>query len=216
MSADAARAQMVSQQVRTWDVLDERVLDSMLTVPREHFVPRDWRAVALADAEIPIGCGQHMLAPKLVGRILQALDLRGGETVLEVGTGSGYLTTCLATLARTVRSLEIFDQLVATATGNMRDLAIGNATVSHADGTVLEETAAYDAIVLTASLPFYDPRYERALRLGGRLFVIVGEPPIMEARLVRRAGETAWATQSLFETVVDPLLNARQRETFRF
>jgi protein-L-isoaspartate(D-aspartate) O-methyltransferase len=216
MSVDPAREQMVSQQVRTWDVLDERVLDLMQAVPREHFAPREWRAVALADTDIPIGCGQHMLAPKLVGRILQALDLRGDESVLEIGTGSGYLTACLAALAGAVRSLEIFGDLVETAAENLRDLAIGNATVSMADGAKLAETAAYDAVVLTASLPLYDPRFERALRVGGRLFVIVGERPIMEARRVVRVGEAAWATQSLFETVVDPLLNARRPETFRF
>jgi len=216
MTTQALREQMVAQQVRAWDVLDLRVLDLLMALPRERFVPTEWRGVAFADTAIPLAHGQHMLPPKVVGRILQALELRGDEGVLEIGTGSGYLTAGLAALAREVRTIEIFGDLVETARENLEAAGIGNATVEFADGSKLDEHDAYDVVVLTAALPLYDSRFERALRIGGRLFVIVGEPPIMEARLVRRVGASAFATQSLFETLVEPLLHARRPDRFHF
>jgi protein-L-isoaspartate(D-aspartate) O-methyltransferase len=216
MRTEFSREQMVSQQVRAWSVLDERVLDLLLHVPRERFVPGEWRAVALADAAIPLGHGQAMLTPQVVGRILQALDLRPDDEVLEIGTGSGYLTACLAGLARSVRSLEIFGDLAEAAARNLHDAGVRNATVATMDGSKLDQTEAYDAVIVTASLPLYDERFERALRIGGRLFVVVGESAAMEARLVRRVEADAWATTSLFETRIEPLVNARRREAFRF
>jgi protein-L-isoaspartate(D-aspartate) O-methyltransferase len=216
MRTEFSREQMVSQQVRAWSVLDDRVLDLLLRIPRERFVPSEWRAVALADAAIPLGAGQHMLTPQVVGRILQALDLSPDDHVLEIGTGSGYLTACLAGLAHSVRSLEIFGDLAEAAARNLRDAGVRNATVAMMDGSALEERDAYDAVIVTASLPLYDERFERALRIGGRLFVVVGESAAMEARLVRRVEPNAWSTTSLFETRIEPLVNARRREAFRF
>ncbi|MGB8327029.1 MAG: protein-L-isoaspartate O-methyltransferase [Steroidobacteraceae bacterium] len=216
MVAEVAREQMVLQQVRAWDVLDQRVLELLLKLPREDFVPRAWRDVACADTEIPLPHGQHMLAPKMVGRILQAIAAGAGDTVLEVGTGSGFLTAALACQARSVRSLEIYPDIAEFARANLKRAGIANATVLAADGSQLAEHDAYDAAVVTASLPLYDERFQQALRIGGRLFVVVGEPPIMEARLVRRVSATSWSAESLFETVLDPLLNARRREAFEF
>jgi protein-L-isoaspartate(D-aspartate) O-methyltransferase len=157
-----------------------------------------------------------MLQPSVVGRLLQALELASTDAVLEIGTGSGFVTACLAAQARAVRSLEIFADLADLARANLAATGVHNAAVELADGTQLEELGRYDAIAVTASLPLYDARFERALRQGGRLFVIVGEPPVMDARLIRRVGANTASVTSLFETVVDPLLHATHPERFVF
>jgi protein-L-isoaspartate(D-aspartate) O-methyltransferase len=216
MLTEQAREKMVEQQVRTWDVLDERVLDVFRKVPRELFVPEVHRYLAFADCEVPLPHGQHMLRPNVAGRLLQALELSGSERVLEVGSGTGFLTACLAAVSTNVRSLEIFPDLAERAKANIHSLSIRNAEVVAADATKIEADVKYDAIAVTASLPVYDERFQRQLAIGGRLIVVVGERPVMEARLVRRMSEDAWVTESLFETVVDPLINARRRQEFTF
>lgn len=216
MVIDYAHAQMVSQQVRTWDVLDERVLDAMREVPRAQFVPERYRALAYADAQIPLAHGQHMLRSMVVGRMLQTLEVAPGDRVLEVGAGSGYVTACLGRLAGNVRSLEIFADLADEARANLRACGSANVEVVTADAMALEERSQYDVIAVTGSLPLYDERFGRALRPGGRLFVVVGEPPVMEAMLVRRAGEAAFGREILFETVIDPLINAPCGPRFNF
>jgi len=215
-NVEAARRQMIDQQVRAWDVLDDRVLEVLAQVPREHFVPGAYREVAFADASIPLAHGQCMLPPKVDGRLLQALDLGRDDEVLEVGTGSGFLTACLARRARHVRTLEIFADLSAGAIRALQALSVTNVTAETADATKLDESGLYDAIALTASLPVYDPRFERALRPGGRLFVVVGSAPVMEARLVTRVGEDQWVSEALFETVIPPMVNAVVPDPFRF
>lgn len=216
MLTEHAREQMVSQQVRAWDVLDERVLDVLRNVPRERFVPERYRAIAFADAQIPLPHGQHMLRAMVVGRLLQALDVAPGAQALEVGSGTGYVTACLAGLGANVRSLEIFPDLADAARANLRALGMPEARVETADAMQLVESERYDVIAVTGSLPLYDERFQRALRPGGRLFVVVGEPPIMEALLVRRTAGDAFSRESLFETVIDPLVNAPRRERFSF
>lgn len=216
MVIDYAHEQMISQQVRTWDVLDERVLEAMREVPRERFVPERYRSLAFADAQIPLSHGQHMLRSMVVGRMLQALQIAPDDRVLEVGAGSGFVTACMATLGASVRSLEIFADLADEARANLRACGITNAEVVTADAMALDERSQYDAIALTGSLPLYDERFARALRPGGRLFVVVGDPPVMEALLVRRAGDSAFGRETLFETVVDPLVNAPRRSSFSF
>lgn len=216
MQIETARRQMVEQQVRAWEVLDERVLGVIAQVRRELFVPPAYRDVAFADAPIPLGHGQVLLAPKIDGRILQALAPQPGESVLDVGTGSGFLAACLARLAGHVRSLEIFPELGATARENLRASGVGGVVVEVFDAMTLAETDAYDAIAVSASLPVYDARFERALRIGGRLFVILGEAPVMEALLIRRVSASEWLRESLFETVVTPLVNAPQPSKFVF
>lgn len=216
LNVESARRQMIDQQVRAWDVLDGRVLDVLSRVPREHFVPEAYREVAFADTSIPLPHGQCMLPPKVDGRLLQALDLGRDDEVLEVGTGSGFLTACLARQARHVRTLEIFPDLSQAAVRALQALSVTNVTAETADATTLEGSGLYDAIALTASLPAYDPRFERALRPGGRLFVVVGTAPVMEARLVTRVGEDQWVSEALFETVIPPMVNAIGPDPFRF
>ncbi|MFO1511097.1 MAG: protein-L-isoaspartate O-methyltransferase [Steroidobacteraceae bacterium] len=211
-----ALEQMVMQQVRAWDVLEDRVLDTLRKVPRERFVPRDFRAVAYADAPIPLPHGQHMLTPQLIGRILQAIDATPTESVLEVGTGSGYLTACLAISTRQVRSIEIHEDLAASARARLAAEGIANADVRTADVFELSFESHYDIIVLTGSLPGYDERFQRALAVGGRLFAVVGEGPAMSARLVHRTSPTNWMSRDLFETWVAPLLHAARPPRFVF
>jgi protein-L-isoaspartate(D-aspartate) O-methyltransferase len=214
MLADV-REQMIEQQVRAWEVLDERVLDIFRKIPREQFTPEQQRFRAYADAEVPLPHGQHMLRPSVAGRLLQALELTGSEHVLEVGAGSGFITACLRIAAARVRSLEIFPALAEMARRNLDSLGLDVDLVT-ADGLQLDTGARYSAIAITGSLPVYDERFERQLEIGGRLFVVVGEPPVMEARLIRRTGEGSWSSESLFETVIDPLVNARRLPEFRF
>ena len=211
-----AREQMIEQQVRAWDVLEERVLEVMRQVPRELFVPPGQRYRAYADVEVPLARGQHMLRPSVAGRLLQALLPQPGEAVLEIGAGSGFVTACLRAMAAQVRSLEIFPQLADAARRNLAALGMRDVEVLDADALNADSGARYDAIAVTASLPLYDARFERMLTPGGRLFVVVGEAPVMDARLVRRTAEDAWSLESLFETVIDPLVNAVRPPGFTF
>jgi protein-L-isoaspartate(D-aspartate) O-methyltransferase len=223
MSLIQAREQMIEQQVRAWEVLDARVLALLRKVPREQFVPDSHRFLAFADVEVPLPHGQHMLRPNLVGRLLQALELTGSERVLEIGAGTGFVTACLAAASAHVKSFEIFADLADRTRANLAAVGATNVDVVTADalqaGTQLEPgagAARYHAIAVTGSLPVYDERLQRLLEVGGRMFVIVGDAPVMEARLVRRVAEDGWSTESLFETVVDPLINARRPPGFSF
>jgi protein-L-isoaspartate(D-aspartate) O-methyltransferase len=219
-----AREQMIEQQVRAWEVLDARVLSLLRSVPRERFVPDSQRFLAFADVDVPLPNGQHMLRPNIAGRLLQALDLTGNERVLEIGAGSGFLTACLAAASQHVRSFEVFADLADLARSNLASNGCSNVEVVTADAMQAEaqieppsqSAAAFDAIAVTGSLPVYDDRFQRQLAIGGRLFVVVGDAPVMEARLVRRLSAEGWVTESLFETVVDPLINARRPAGFAF
>ncbi|MFO7305648.1 MAG: protein-L-isoaspartate O-methyltransferase [Gammaproteobacteria bacterium] len=216
LNTDVIREQMLHQQVRAVEVVDERVLAVMRTIPRELFVPEAYRLVAYADAEIPIPCGQTMLPPITHGRILQALETRSDDVALLVGAGTGYLAACLGKLTSRVRALEIFPELVELARANLYAAAVNTVAVEQADGMQLDEEGAYDVIAVTGSLPLYDERFQRALRVGGRLFVVVGQMPVMEAWKVTRTGEREWQRESLFETAIDPLINAPQPPKFVF
>lgn len=211
-----ARQQMVGQQVRTWDVLDARVLEALSAVPRERFVPEAYRGVAFADTEIPIGHGQFMLKPAIEGRILQALAPARGEHALEIGTGTGFFAACLAHLTGRVESLEIHRDLAANAAAAIDAAGIARVDIETADALAREYQPRYQVIAVTGSLPVYDRRFERALTVGGRLFIVVGSPPVMEARLVTRTGDHSWLTESLFETSMVPLVNAAAAPRFRF
>ncbi|MDP9199505.1 MAG: protein-L-isoaspartate O-methyltransferase [Pseudomonadota bacterium] len=214
---EAARRQMIDQQVRTWDVLETRVLDALAAIPREHFVPAAYRGVAFADAAIPIGHGQCMAKPAVEGRMLQALAPRRGERVLEIGTGTGFFAACLSELAGDVESIEIFDDLAAGAQASLAALGLSRVTVTVADAFAHDfGGGGYDVIAVTASLPVDDPRFERALSVGGRLFVVVGTPPVMEARLITRTAANAWLRETRFETCIEPLLNADAASRFSF
>jgi protein-L-isoaspartate(D-aspartate) O-methyltransferase len=217
MLTELAREQMIEQQVRAWDVPEERILEVLRTVRREHFVPERWRELSFADCEIALPCGKRMLRPMLVGRLLQAVQLRGGEQVLEVGTGSGFVSACLARLGGQVNSIEIHPELAEVARENLKGLAnAAPVQVVTGDGMELEEISRYDIIVLTASLPVYEPRFERALRPGGRLFVVVGADPPQRACLVRRASGDDWAREPLFDTGIEALEGAPRPPVFGF
>ena len=216
IDVQSARRQMIEQQVRAWDVLDLRVLEAMERVPREAFVPEAFRDLAFADMNVPLGEGQSMLAPKVEGRILQSLDITPADRALEVGTGSGYFAACLGQLARSVSSLEIRPTLAQAAIASLQRTAGHNVSVEVTDAMTIDADGEYDVIALTGSLPVYDSRFERALKIGGRLFVVVGTGPIMEARKITRAGHGEWITDSLFETVMDPLDHAPTPPRFVF
>lgn len=205
------RERMVRSQVRCWSVLDERVLAVFRDLRREDFVPEQYRELAYADLALPLPGGQEMMTPSLEGRILQALDLKPADRVLEVGTGSGWLAACLAQMAGNVDSLEISPELHAGASERLSTQE--NVTAICADAFDWKPETAYDAVVLTGSMPQYDDRFEQWLVKGGRLFCIVGRQPIMEALLIT-SGE-ARIEESLFETVTPPLTNAPQPDPFR-
>jgi protein-L-isoaspartate(D-aspartate) O-methyltransferase len=211
-----ARQQMVDQQIRTWEVLDPRVLEVFSLVPREAFVPPQYHELAFADAPIPIGLGQSMLAPKIQGRILQALGVSASDSVLEVGSGLGYLAACLSLLGSKTRSIDIHPQFTAAAAANVRAVPQARVEFETRDAFATAPLGEYDAIAVTGSLPVYDARFERSLRIGGRLFAVVGETPVMDAILVRRVDTSEWIRESLFETVIDPLINATAAQRFVF
>jgi protein-L-isoaspartate(D-aspartate) O-methyltransferase len=211
-----ARNQMTHQQVRACSTLGPAALAVFERLRREDFVPADHLRVAYADMPIPLPQGQHMLTPSVVGRIVQAVAPKSTDQVLEIGTGSGYVTACLALLSAQVRSIEIHDDLARQARQNLRAAGIGNAVVQQADAFTLNDSAPrYDVIVVNGSLPVYDARFESQLRTGGRLFVILGDGPAMDARLITlESGQRQ--SHSLFETVCDPLINAPRIELFSF
>ncbi len=217
LATSTARMQMTYQQVRAWSVLPPEVLAVFERLPREDFVPATWIGAAYGDLAIPLGDGQHMLTPTVAGRILQAVTVRRADKVLEIGTGSGYLSACLALLGSQVHSLEIRPALARQARVNLKAAGIGNVEVEEADVFAWQSTRpSWDVIVLTGSLPNYDARFESLLAPHGRLFAISGEAPVMEARLVRKDTEKLRDVHSLFETVVDPLDNAVATSRFVF
>lgn len=216
MSTEPLREQMIEQQVRAGDVFDDRVLGAMREIRREVFAPEAYRQVAYADAPIPIPNGQSMLPPIVHGRMLDALAATPEDVALLVGTGTGYFAACLGRLAGRVRAIEIFPDLVERTRANLFAVAVNNVGVELGDGMQLDEQGVYDVVAITGSLPLYDERFQRALRIGGRLVVVVGQAPVMEAWKVTRIGEREWQRESLFETVIDPLINAPEPPRFVF
>ena len=216
MDTVAARQQMVDQQIRAWEVLDPRVLDSFSAVPREAFVPEGYRELAFADTPIPLGFGESMLAPVLQGRILQSLGIGPSDRVLEVGTGSGYLSACMSMLGSSVHSIDIHADLTAMAAANLRAVPQARVQLETRDAFSGAPLGEYDVIAVTGSMPVYDPRFQEALRVGGRLFAVIGVAPVMDAVLIRRVDDAEWIRESLFETVIDPLVNAPAAAGFVF
>jgi protein-L-isoaspartate(D-aspartate) O-methyltransferase len=216
---EQARFNMVEQQVRPWEVLDQRVLGLLLEAPREAYVPEAYRNLAYADIEIPLGHDEHMMKPVLEGRMLQALNLQGTEKILEIGTGSGFITACLASLGAQVTSLDIHADLCQQAQANLEAQGIRNVTLKTTDALAGPiEGGPFDAIVITGSLPDASALegFKSQLNAGGRLFAITGEAPIMEACLITRVGADTWQQEPLFETELTPLVNAKIPEQFSF
>jgi protein-L-isoaspartate(D-aspartate) O-methyltransferase len=217
MDIEQARYNMVEQQIRPWDVLDQDVLDLLLKVRREDFVPEAHRALAFVDMEIPLGHGQTMWTPKLEARALQELAIRPSDRALEVGTGSGYLTALLASQAAEVVSVEIVPEFIASATLKLRAHGFTNVTLHPGDAARdWPDDAGFDVIVLTGSTPLLSDAFRRRLRVGGRLFAIVGDAPAMHAQLVTCTAPGAFRSVTLFETCVAPLVNAPQPAAFVF
>jgi protein-L-isoaspartate(D-aspartate) O-methyltransferase len=216
MNTDFARQQMVNQQVRGWNVYDEDVLDILREVPRERFVPQGYEKLAFADTAIAIGHGEHMMTPTVEGRVLQALGLRGTEKVLEIGTGSGFLTACLARLASHVTSIDIYGDFLAGAESKLAGCGIQNVTLLQMDAMRELPDARFDAIAVTGSIQRFEPRFVEALHPSGRLFVVEGDAPAMEAKLVERTNDHDWRTVSLFETSLAPLVHGAKPPGFYF
>ena len=223
MNIEQARFNMVEQQIRTWGVLDPQILDLLHAVRREEFVPPAYRLLAFSDLEIPLvpqaeAC-ETMWAPKFEARILQELEVKKSESVLEIGTGSGYFAALLAHQADRVHTVEINPKLVALGQENLRRAGIGNAVVEQGDGSRgWNAKAPYDVIVVTSSLPVVGADLLAQLRPGGRLFAVVGDPPVMAARLITASadGSGSHVHRDLFETCLAQLKNAPQPERFHF
>lgn len=212
---EQARFNMVEQQIRTWEVLNDRVLDILRTVPREQFVPAQHRLLAFADLSIPLPHDQAMLEPKVEARILQALDPKPSEQALEIGTGTGYFAACLAHLAAHVTSVDIFADFTEMAQSNLNAHAVSNVTLETGDASSgWDDGRRYDVIAVTGSLPELHHGFHQSLNVGGRLFLIVGTTPIMEALLITRVAEDQWTRESLFETKTQALINAPFTKTF--
>lgn len=217
MDYELARHNMIEQQIRPWEVLDQRVLDLLARVKREDFVPPVYRALAFADMEIPLGHGEAMWCPKVEARVLQALALKRTDRVLEVGTGSGYLTALMAAQAMQVVSVEIHPDLMASAEAKLKAHGFANVVVKQGDAARdWGEDGRFDVIVLTGSTPVLPEAFFRRLNPGGRLFAVVGESPVMQAQLVTCLDELARRTDVLFETELKPLVNALEPERFEF
>ena len=217
MDLEQTRLNMIAQQIRTWNVLDDNVLDLLYKVKREEFVPAANRAMAFVDMEIPLGYGQVMLAPKMEARILQELHIKKIDKILEVGSGSGYMTALLAEQGAHVYSVEIIPELKQMAEENLKAHGITNVTIEQGDAARgWSKHAPYDVIVLTASTPVLPDAFQNSLNPGGRLFAIVGEDPVMEALLITCTAPGEFITTQLFETSTPPLINALQPSKFTF
>jgi protein-L-isoaspartate(D-aspartate) O-methyltransferase len=217
MNIEQARFNMIEQQIRTWEVLDPAVLELLFEVKRERFVPQEHASLAFADLEIPLGHGESMMQPKVEARIIQELAIQPHETVYEVGTGSGYLTALLARRARHVTSAEIHPDLGARAAASLKAEGVSNVTLLTGDSAQrpLAESA-FDVIVLTGSVPLLPQAFLDRLAVGGRLFAVVGDRPVMKAVVVRQPAQGSFQHVELFETLVKPLVNAPQPPRFRF
>ncbi|WP_292995772.1 protein-L-isoaspartate O-methyltransferase [Nitrosomonas sp.] len=217
MNLEQTRFNMVAQQIRTWNVLDDNVLDLLYKIKREEFVPAENRAMAFVDMEIPLGYGQVMLTPKMEARIVQELHVKKTDKILEVGSGSGYLTALLADQGAHVFSVEIIPELKTFAENNLKAHEITNVTIELGDAARgWPKNGPYDVIVLTASTPALPDTFQKSLNPGGRLFAIVGEDPVMEALLITCIAPGEFTTTKLFETSTPPLINALQPTRFTF
>jgi protein-L-isoaspartate(D-aspartate) O-methyltransferase len=217
MNFEQARFNMVEQQIRPWEVLDQCVLDLLMSMPREDFVPAPFRKLAFCDTCIPLGHGEVMMPPKVEARLLQALEIQATDKILEIGTGSGYLTALLAKLGKHVSSIEIQAEFTRAAEIKLAKHTIANVKLETGDGVYgWEREAPYDVIAVTSSVLLLSDHFQRQLTVGGRLFVIVGESPVMDARLITRVNKYEWTEESLFETDLPALRGAPCPQRFVF
>jgi len=217
MDFEQARHNMIEQQIRTWEVLDLSVLELFQTLHREDFVPASYRRLALADINIPLSHGQVTMTPKMEARLLQSLAIQRSDRVLEVGTGCGFLTALLGCCAGSVHSVDIFPEFTASAAPKLSRHGIGNVHLYTGDAALgWPQAGPYDVMVITGSVPVLPDAYAEQLAPGGRLFVIVGQAPAMEALLITRTSGDGLARESLFETDLPPLLGLPVPSAFRF
>ncbi|MCW9013635.1 MAG: protein-L-isoaspartate O-methyltransferase [Gammaproteobacteria bacterium] len=217
VNLDQARFNMVEQQVRPWDVLDPKILRTLEQIPREAFVPAAYKNLAYADTAIPLGHNEAMMHPIMEGRLLQALDIQPTDEILEIGTGSGYLTACLAHLGSRVDSIDIYEDLSQQAAACFVEQGIFNVNLSTGDASHdTDFKKSYDVIAITGAMNEVPESYKKALAIGGRMFVITGKDPAMVARLITRTDDNAWAEQILFETSIKSLVNMENNEQFTF
>ncbi len=217
MNMAQARHNMIEQQIRPWDVLDQGVLELIEGLPRDKFVPATYLELAYADINVPLDHGQVMMAPKVEARMLQALAVTDKDLILEVGTGSGYVTALLASCGKRVHSVDIYPDFTQGAGAKLAELGIDNVTLESGDAVAgWDHHGPYDVIAITGSLPSLPDAFLQSLKIGGRLFVITGQAPVMQARLITRTAEQGWNDNILFETVLPPLVNAPQPQRFVF
>lgn len=213
---EQARFNMIEQQIRTWDVLDGRVLDTLKAVPREEFVPSKYRRMAFMDVRIPLGHDQVMMKPIEEGRLLQAIDIQPGQRVLEIGTGSGFLAACMAHLGAQVQTLEIFEDIAESAMRRLERNQTKNVTVRHQDALHQPDVSLFDVVVVTGSSAVVSEALKSQVNVGGHLFGVRGFSPAMEAVCLHRVSDNEWVTDSLFETDLPRLVGAEDAPTFEF
>ena len=217
MNFDLARSNMIEQQIRPWDVPDQSVLELISELHREDFVPDEYRRLALSDTRIPLAHGQVTMTPKVEARLLQALEIKPEDKILEIGTGCAYLTALLAKSGHHVLSIDIHPEFTVQAESKLQQHDIHNVTLESGDAVHgWQQASPYDVIVFTGSVPFLEESIQQQLQPGGRMFVITGQSPVMEARLIRRISENDWQNEVLFETDLPALEGATQVEAFKF
>ncbi len=217
MDIEQARYNMIEQQIRTWEVLDQSVLDLLGEIRREDFVPDSYKGLAFADIRIPLANNQTMMMPKEEARVLQSLELDKEASVLEVGTGSGYLTALLASKANSVKSIDIYPEFTNACQEKLAKCDISNVSIESTDiYQLLDSGQEFDAVVLTASLPKMDERFLQLVKDGGKMFVMIGDSPVMEAGLISKQNANSWSMEGLFETDLPPLIGALENEAFEF
>ena len=219
MNIEQARRNMIEQQIRTWEVVDPDVLQTLVAVRREAFVPRAYQALAFVDTDIPLPQGENMLSPKLEARLLQEAGVQSHESVLEIGAGSGYMAALLAHHAKQVVTVEIEPELKALAEKNLASYGVGNVSVLQGDGArgwTGSGSQAFDVILLSGSLPIMPDAFLHQLSIGGRILAVIGEAPVMSACMITRVSDDAWDTVKLFETSIKALRNAEKPSAFRF
>lgn len=214
---EQARHNMVEQQIRPWNVLDQRVLDKIQGLARDRFVPKKYRAIAYADTQIDIGHSQIMMTPKEEARMLQALAIQPTDSVLEIGTGTGYCTALMASLAEKVYSVDIIEEFIQSASVITKSLGLTNIEFEEGDAVNgWPHHKPYDAIAITGSYYQLPEAYLTHLSIGGRLFCVTGAKPAMQAQLITRLGEEEWHYQTLYETVIPELINSKPKPQFNF
>ena len=214
---DVTRRTMIDSQIRTWDVLAERVLELVGRLPREDYLPKAHRNLAFVDMNIPLGHGEVMMAPKMEARLLQELEINPTDKILEIGTGSGYMTALLAALGKHVISVEIRPEFTAEAAAKLAHHGVRNITLENGDGArSWDRQKPYDVILITGSTPLLPETFQQSLAVGGRMIAIVGTAPAMDVRRIRRLGEYSFETDSMFETVIPKLQNALEPAKFVF